>query len=145
MSPLDVSVEPNASADDIEAVHAGLRMFNRRVLGDPAYEDIRVLLRDEERSIVGGLVGHIRWRWAYVEKLWIADEHRGGGYGRAIMAAAEAQAVAAGCIGISLDTFEYQARPFYEKLGYEVFGTLEGFPPGYRQYFLAKRFPESPG
>lgn len=145
MRSLEVSVEPEACAADVDAVHAGLRAFNRRIIGDPAYEDLRVLLRDEQRAVVGGLVGHVRWRWAYVEKLWIADAHRGGGYGRRLMAAAEAQAVAAGCIGIYLDTFEYQARPFYEKLGYEVFGTLEGFPPGYRQYFLAKRFPASIG
>jgi hypothetical protein len=44
-------------------------------------------------------------------------------------------------VGVYLDTFEYQARPFYEKLGYDVFGTLDGYPPGYRQYHLAKRFP----
>ena len=33
---------------------------------------------------------------------------------------------------------EYQARPFYEKLGYELFGTLDGYPPGYRQFYLRK-------
>ncbi len=145
MTVLRVSVEPVASAADIDAVHAGLRAFNLRIIGDPASEDITVLLRDEHGVVVGGLVGHIKWRWAYVEKLWIADAHRGGGYGRQLMAAAEAQAVAAGCIGVYLDTFEYQARPFYERLGYAVFGTLEGFPPGFRQYFLSKRFPDSVG
>lgn len=143
MSSLEVHIESAASVADIEAVHAGLRSFNMRIIGDPASEDITVLLRDAQREVVGGLVGHIRWRWAYVEKLWIADAHRGGGHGRQLMAAAEARALAAGCIGIYLDTFEFQARPFYEKLGYEVFGTLEGYPPGYRQYFLAKRFPET--
>jgi GNAT superfamily N-acetyltransferase len=55
------------------------------------------------------------------------------------MSAAEDHARSRGCIGSYLDTFEYQARPFYEKIGYEVFGTLEGFPPGYRQFFLSKR------
>lgn len=39
----------------------------------------------------------------------------------------------------ALDTFEYQARPFYEKLGYQLFGTLDGYPPGYRQFYLRKR------
>ena len=43
------------------------------------------------------------------------------------------------CLGIYLDTFEYQALPFYEKLGYEQFGVLEGYPPGYRQFHLRKR------
>jgi GNAT superfamily N-acetyltransferase len=74
----------------------------------------------------------------YVAKLWIADEHRGGGHGSALMAAAEDHARARGCIGAYLDTFEFQARPFYEKLGYQLFGTLDGYPPGYRQFFLSK-------
>ena len=39
----------------------------------------------------------------------------------------------------TLTTFEHQARPFYEKLGYAVFGTLEGYPAGTRQYHLCKR------
>ncbi len=43
-----------------------------------------------------------------------------------------------GCLGTYLDTFEYQALPFYEKLGYEQLGVLEGYPPGYRQYHLKK-------
>jgi hypothetical protein len=44
-----------------------------------------------------------------------------------------------------LDTFEYQARPFYEKLGYQLFGTLDGYPPGYRQFYLCKRLVPSTG
>ena len=41
-----------------------------------------------------------------------------------------------GCHGISLDTFEYQALPFYEKVGYERLGVLDGYPPDYRQFYL---------
>jgi len=52
---------------------------------------------------------------------------------------AEDLARSRGCTDVSLDTFEYQARPFYEKLGYELFGTLDGYPPGYRQFYLRKR------
>ena len=95
-------------------------------------------------QVVGGLLGHISWRWLYVAKLWIADAHRGAGHGVALMTAAELHARAGGCVGAYLDTFEYQARPFYEKLGYTLFGTLDGYPPGYHQYHLAKRFPPNP-
>jgi GNAT superfamily N-acetyltransferase len=135
-----VSVEPDASADDIEVVQAGLRAFNVARIGEPAEEPVRIFLRDEHGQVVGGLLGHIRWRWLYVAKLWIDDAHRGAGHGVELMAAAESHARARDCLGAYLDTFEYQARPFYEKLGYALFGTLEGYPPGYRQYPLVKRF-----
>ena len=135
-----VSVEPDASPADVETVQAGLRAFNVARIGPPNEEPVQIFLRDADARVVGGLLGHIRWHWMYVAKLWIDDAHRGAGHGVELMAAAESLARARGCLGIYLDTFEYQARPFYEKLGYALFGTLEGFPPGYRQYFLAKRF-----
>lgn len=138
MTPPRISVEPNADPADIAAVQAGLLAFNIAQIGGPAEEPVHIFLRDGAGVVVGGLLGHIRWRWLYVAKLWIAEEHRGGGHGSALMKAAEDHARSRGCIGAYLDTFEYQARPFYEKLGYTHFGTLEGYPPGYRQYFLAK-------
>jgi GNAT superfamily N-acetyltransferase len=139
--PLRVSLEADASAADIATVQSGLRAFNVARIGEPAEEPVQIFLRDARAQVVGGLLGQIRWRWLYVAKLWIDDEHRGSGQGTALMEAAESHARARGCVGVYLDTFEYQARPFYEKLGYDVFGTLDGYPPGYRQYHLAKRFP----
>ena len=133
-----VQVEASAKADDVAAVQAGLREFNVRVIGDPGEIPVTIFLRDEAGDVVGGLLGHIKWRWLYVSKLWIADSHRGKGYGFDLMNAAEGFARSKQCVGSYLDTFEYQARPFYEKLGYTLFGTLEGFPPGYRQFFLSK-------
>jgi hypothetical protein len=37
-----------------------------------------------------------------------------------------------------LDTFDFQVKAFYEKLGYELFGILDDCPPGHRRYFLKK-------
>lgn len=134
-----VSVEPAASADDIAVVQKGLRAFNVAHIGDPHEEAVQVFLRDGDGEIVGGLIGTIRWKWLYVARVWVADAYRGQGHGGALLDAAEDHAKSRGCVAVSLDTFEYQARPFYEKRGYELFGTLEGYPPGYRQYYLSKR------
>lgn len=140
-----IAVETDASPDDVRAVEAGLRAFNVAVISDPHEEPVRVFFRDDAGRVAGGLLGHVKWRWLYVAKLWVSEAHRGEGRGRALMAAAEAHARSRGCVGAYLDTFEYQARPFYEKLGYALFGTLEGYPPGYRQYFLAKRLADDAG
>jgi len=40
---------------------------------------------------------------------------------------------------IWLDTFSFQARPFYERLGFSLFGALAGYPPGSARHFLVKR------
>ncbi len=43
-----------------------------------------------------------------------------------------------GCEFVHLDTFNFQARGFYEKLGFVVYGTLTGFADGVERYHLVK-------
>lgn len=44
-----------------------------------------------------------------------------------------------GYTGVFLDTFSFQARPFYKRQGYRVFGSIEDHPPGHARQFLMKR------
>jgi hypothetical protein len=37
-----------------------------------------------------------------------------------------------------LDTFDFQARPFYERLGFGVFGRLDGLAPFFPRNFMKK-------
>jgi hypothetical protein len=55
------------------------------------------------------------------------------------MKRAETYAIEHCCTDAFLDTFSFQARPFYEKLGYRVFGTLENHPAGLHHYFMTKK------
>ncbi len=44
-----------------------------------------------------------------------------------------------GCVWAHVDTFSFQARGFYESLGYKVFATLDDYPPGHSRHYLKKR------
>ncbi|HWE42975.1 MAG TPA: GNAT family N-acetyltransferase [Gemmatimonadaceae bacterium] len=136
-----IALETAPSNDDEKVVFDGLRAFNVAVIGDPQMRPVDVFVRDDAGQVVGGLVGWIKWRWLYVSKLWIPEALRRRNIGSQLMATAENHAWNEGCLGAYLDTFEYQALPFYQKLGYELFGTLDGFPPGYRQFYLRKLRP----
>lgn len=138
---LEITLDTAPSSDDEQVVLDGLRAFNVAVIGDPHMRPVCVFVRNDEGDAIGGLIGYIKWRWLYVSKLWLPASLRGKGVGSRVMATAEEHAWSEGCLGAYLDTFEYQALPFYQKLGYEVFGTLEGFPPGYRQFYLKKLRP----
>lgn len=131
-------VDSNGTDADTVAVQAGLRAFNVERIGPSGDHPVRFFLRNESGAVVGGVLGHVRWQWAYVATLWVAESHRGRGHGAALMDAVEQLARSEGCLGIYLDTFEFQARPFYERLGFRVFGTLDGYPPGYCQFHLVK-------
>jgi GNAT superfamily N-acetyltransferase len=145
MTPKDrslrLTLETPPEPADAQVVLDGLRAFNVQVIGPPHIQPVAVFVRDANDAILGGLLGEIKWRWLYVAKLWLSDDVRGQRLGTRLMERAEAHAWRKGCLGVHLSTFEYQALPFYEKLGYEVFGVLEGYPPGYRQYYLRKTRP----
>jgi GNAT superfamily N-acetyltransferase len=139
-----VRIDDQVSVSDETTVVGGLSAFNESWIGPSNEQPVRLVARDD-RGVVGGLLGHTKWKWLYVAKLWVDERGRGQGIGTQLLMAAEGLARERGCTDASLDTFEYQARPFYEKLGYELFGTLEGYPPGYRQFYLRKRLDEGSG
>ena len=64
---------------------------------------------------------------------------RGRGIGTDLVSRAEREAVARGCHSAWLDTFEFQARAFYEGLGYTCFGEVANYPAGFGRFFMKKR------
>ena len=135
----DLRIDNEVTPADEASVVRGLLAFNEVRLGPSGEQPVKFVVRDSAGTVVGGILGHTRWRWLYIAKLWVDERTRGRGVGTRLMAAAEDLARSRGCTDVSLDTFDYQARPFYEKLGYQLFGTLEGYPPGSRQHYLRKR------
>jgi ribosomal protein S18 acetylase RimI-like enzyme len=94
-------------------------------------------LENAGNDLVGGLSGVTPWNWLFIDALWVDAAARGQGAGRMLMARAEAHALAEACHSAWLDTF--QARGFYEAIGYTIFGALEDYPEGQTRYFLRKR------
>jgi RimJ/RimL family protein N-acetyltransferase len=127
-----------------QSIVAGLRAYNVRFVEPAEFTPLVLAARDANGHLVGGLAGETTWArtgdgWLFVDLLWVADGHRAGGVGSALLAAAEHEAWRRGCRSAYLDTFAFQARAFYERHGYALFGTLENYPPGFARHFLWKR------
>jgi ribosomal protein S18 acetylase RimI-like enzyme len=90
------------------------------------------------KSIVAGLLGFMLWNGCFISMLWVAEPVRRKGIGRQLLAKAEELAIQSGRDYIHLDTFDFQARGFYEKYGLQVFGTIEDYPIGHKRYYLKK-------
>ena len=115
---LDIEVTDAPSREARRAIILGLIGFNHAQAGETERQPLAVVVR-RGGEVVGGLVGQTSWDWLFIELLWVADGWRGHGLGREIMRRAEAEAAQRACIGAWLDTFEFQARGFYEKLGFK--------------------------
>ena len=135
---LDIDCDLAPTPDDIKQIRAGLMAYNEGRVGPADVKQIALYVRDAERRIRGGIVGYIAWQWLSIDLLWVDEELRGQGYGASLLQQAESLARAAGCVGVRLDTYEFQARPFYEHHGYTVFGVLNGYPANTCTYHLSK-------
>ena len=133
-----ITVDENPSAAAIRALQDGLTEHALPVTRTPGFEPVGIFARDEQGTVVGGVMALINWNWLDVTLFWVAATLRGTGLGHRLLSTIEDEGRRRGCTHVHLDTFSYQARPFYEARGYEVFATLEDYPPGERRYFMRK-------
>jgi GNAT superfamily N-acetyltransferase len=139
MSNPIIICDPDAGADQRDIVQTIVGNYNVAITGHAEWYPVAFFLKDENGEILGGLLGDIWAAWLHITMLAVATRVRGHGFGKELMKRAELYAVERGCTNAFLDTFSFQARPFYEKLGYRVFGTLENHPAGHQHYFMTKQ------
>ena len=116
-----------------------LRAYNQSTAGPSNYLPLVVALHDEQGSVKGGVWGYTAYGWLYVQLLFVPERDRGAGWGKRLMALAESEALVRGCHDAWLDTHGFQAKGFYEKLGYVQFGQLPDYPPPFYRHFFRKR------
>ncbi len=80
------------------------------------------------------------WRVADLDILWVEEKYRRQGIGSALIREAERTAREKGCHFMTLGTFDFQAKPLYEKYGFTVCGIIEDCPAkGHTHYDMIKR------
>ena len=94
----------------------------------------------ENNELIGGAVGTIRFGQYFLEELWVDEKYRGKNIGSTLIEKVEECAKSNRALGVRMETWNFQARGFYEKKGYKVYATFEDCPPGTIDYLLKKRF-----
>jgi len=112
--------------------------YNESQTSRSDYRPLIVAIDDAQGRVVGGLWARTEYDWLCVDLLFVPDTLRGRGLGSELMKRAEEEALARGCHSAWLDTFQFQARGFYERIGYQIFGELSDFPAGHARYFMKK-------
>ncbi|MCJ8206932.1 GNAT family N-acetyltransferase [Pseudomonas sp. RGM2987] len=126
--------------EERQAILAPLRAYNTAKTGGTVPELVAWLVRDERSDeVVGGLYGRVFFRWLYIELLVVPEQARGQGTGSSLMQMAEEYAREKGCVGMWLDTFDFQAPVFYRKHGFTEIGQIDDYPPGHQHFFFQKR------
>ena len=140
METLRLAFEPFIDDGVRRFIDDGVSGYNVAVTGMPEWFPANFVLRSERGEVLGGLLAVIWGGWLRVGALWVSEAACRRGHGSRLLETAEAYAGERGCVGGCLDTFSFQARPFYERHGYTVFATQEDNPMGHARHFLEKRF-----
>jgi GNAT superfamily N-acetyltransferase len=131
--------------ESFEKLWEQLRAFNERVVGDASAHTLAILLRESATdAIVGGLWGRSLWGSMYIDIMFVPEDLRGLGIGTSLVRQAEQEALRRGCKHMWTDTYAFQARQFYEKMDFIVFGHLDGPAPIFPRFFLMKEVVRRP-
>ncbi|MEQ4675619.1 GNAT family N-acetyltransferase [Providencia vermicola] len=136
---MNIVITHEVSPEDRDELLAGLRSFNVQFLDASRFGQLGVYFKDDDGVMQGGLIATIRANWLCIDYLWVSESARNEGIGSQLMQAAEHEASKVGCLHSLVDTFSFQALPFYQKLGYIQQMSLPDFPEtGMQSHYLTK-------
>lgn len=90
-------------------------------------------------KLIGGAVGSIKYGWYFLAELWVDEKFRNNDVGTSLIKKIEEEVKANNALGIRTETWDFQARGFYEKNGFKVYAEFKDCPPGTIEYFLSKK------
>ena len=106
---LSLSVHDEIPTEEARVVNQGLGDFNATAAPIHEVRPLSCFARLESGALVGGAIGRTWGQCCELQQLWVDPAHR------------------------------LQARPFYERLGYEARLEIRGFAPGVAKYIMVRR------
>lgn len=97
-----------------------------------------IFIKESNEMVIGGINGYFSYGSLYVEMLWIKPEWRGKGLGKKLVMQSEEIAREKKCTFATLTTMDWEALPFYQRLGYRIEFVREGYEKSSKMYMLRK-------
>jgi N-acetylglutamate synthase-like GNAT family acetyltransferase len=132
----------HATDDDIDYIQSKIIEFNRSKVAftqdeEPIYQNYIIKNNDKIIAGINAMIYH--WGILYVDVLFVDENHRNKNLGSKLLQKVENEARVMGASIVHLDTFDFQAKDFYIKHGYTIFGVMEDCPTGHNRYYFSKR------
>jgi len=135
-----ITVAHKVNDQDRKELVTKLHSYNAQFIDTRSLGQIGIFCRDDAGMMIAGLIASRSGLWLCLEHLWVIESARGSNLGRQLVNMAEQEALKLGCIHVLVDTESYQAKPFYQKLGYVLQMSLDDFSEaGMQRYYLTKK------
>ena len=136
---LTISIEQDARPEILTKIDSLLAEEADKHLSYPLHlQQFCAVLRNPNGGIEGGIHARSYWEWLRVDAIAVAPEWRGQGYGRSLVAHAEAWGRSCSCHDAWLMTMGQDALRFWERSGYRIFAELPHFPGTLTRFFMKK-------
>ncbi len=114
-----------------------IKAFNKQnnILGKDG--QLQIVALDEE-EFIGGITCEIYDNILYISRIAVKKNYRNKQVGKNLMQLAESEAKNIKLEIVQLGTCDFQAKDFYEKLGYKIVFTRENNPKGFRSFMMIK-------
>lgn len=133
-----IDIRDDLSEAESAIVDAGLDSYNTAAAPLHEVRPVTCFARIPSGEVVGGAIGRTWGACCEIRQLWVADARRGRGLGTRLLRALERRAVERGCRTFYLETWTFQARAFYEGLGYEVRLAIDGYGSGIARFVMMR-------
>ena len=127
------------SEEQIGEIYESLAAFDRKNIGYRLDGSVNIGIEADGRLIAGLNGCMTAYKIFYIDTVFVEEEYRRQGVGTKLLKEAEKRAEALGANMIRLDTFNWQGREFYGKLGYEEVGAYSNPEDGFSEHFFIKR------
>jgi len=121
--------------DEIDALEEALYAYNAERTGHADGASL-AFVADDNGERIGAVAGFTWAGMAELRQVWVREDWRGRDLGRRLMEAALAEARVRGCRTVFLATYEFQARGFYETLGFACVAEITEKPPGHSEFVM---------
>lgn len=131
-----------ATRQELNLIESGLVEYNLSkvpLIQEKNFIPINRVIKNSKGYVLAGINSRLYcWNCCYVDILWVREGYRNQGYGSILLKEVENFARQNGGYIMHLDTFDFQAKDFYIKHGYKIFGILENVPIGHKRYYMSK-------
>jgi GNAT superfamily N-acetyltransferase len=131
-----------ATSQELKTLDQAITDFNIQVATELPKAEIHRLdfsAKNEPGELLGGIQAYwVNWGILHVELVYVFESYRDHGIASGLLQHVEQIAKQNKCHIAHLDTFDFQAKDFYLKQGYAIFGTLDNTPKGHCRYYMKK-------
>lgn len=132
------SIEDSPADEDLTVISAGVVEFGRAEAAGGNPRPIASFLREDE-IIIAGATGQTEFQRLFVSYLWVKEELRGNGLGRAVLKSIEDAACERGVRDSLIETLSDRTAVLYRRCGYAEISVIPRYVGTFTKYVMLKQ------